>query len=78
MRRADRTCLPGLSISNRAAAVAEAYGPEEGLKLLDELESRGELSTYHLLPAALALVTNDAERGFLERELAGISERQRG
>jgi RNA polymerase sigma-70 factor (ECF subfamily) len=76
---------------NRAAAVAEAHGPEAGLRLLDDLERRGELSTYHLLPAArgrllaragrredaaeayrraLALVTNDAERRFLERELA--------
>ncbi len=76
---------------NRAAAVAEAQGPEQGLRLLDELERRGELASYHLLPAArgrllarlnrgseavdayrraLALVTNDAERRFLERELA--------
>jgi len=76
---------------NRAAAVAEAYGPEAGLRLLDELERRGELATYHLLPAArgrllarlgrreeaadayrraLALVTNDAERRFLEKALA--------
>jgi len=76
---------------NRAAAVAEAYGPEAGLRLLEELERRGELATYHLLPAArgrllarlgrrdeaadayrraLALVTNDAERRFLEKALA--------
>ena len=37
---------------NHAAAVAEASGPEEGLRLLDDLDRRGELSTYHLLPAA--------------------------
>jgi RNA polymerase sigma-70 factor (ECF subfamily) len=37
---------------NHAAAVAEAMGAEEGLRLLDELEIRGELSGYHLLPAA--------------------------
>ncbi len=76
---------------NRAAAVAEAHGPEQGLRLLEDLERRGELSSYHLLPAArgrllarlnrrseaadayrraLALVTNHAERRFLERELA--------
>ncbi len=76
---------------NRAAAVAEAYGPAEGLRLLDELAQRGELSSYHLLPAArgqllarlgrpaeaaeayrraLALVTNEPERRFLERELS--------
>jgi RNA polymerase sigma-70 factor (ECF subfamily) len=73
---------------NHAAAVAEAFGPEEGLRLLDELERRGKLSGYHLLPAArghllarldrreeaaeaygraLALVSNDLERRFLER-----------
>lgn len=39
---------------NRAAAVAMAYGSEEGLRLLDELEERGELRGYYLLPAARA------------------------
>jgi RNA polymerase sigma-70 factor (ECF subfamily) len=39
---------------NAAAAAAEASGPHEGLRLLDELERRGELSGYHLLPAARA------------------------
>src|SRR5262245_30671245 len=39
---------------NHAASVAEARGPEAGLRLLDELERRGELSGYHLLPAARA------------------------
>ena len=79
---------------NHAAAVAEAFGAREGLALLDALESRGELSTYHLLPAArgrllarldhgpeaaeayrraLALVGNDAERRFLQRELARLA-----
>ncbi|MFY9550204.1 MAG: RNA polymerase sigma factor [Thermoanaerobaculia bacterium] len=74
---------------NHAVAVAEASGPSEGLRLLDELERRGELPGYHLLPAAraqllarvgrrdeaaeayrraLALVSNDLERRFLERE----------
>ncbi len=37
---------------NHAAAVAQALGPEEGLRLLDELDRRGELASYHLLPAA--------------------------
>jgi RNA polymerase sigma-70 factor (ECF subfamily) len=76
---------------NRAVAVAMADGPEHGLRLIDEIEARGELHNYHLLPAAradllrrlgrwteaaaaykhaLALVTNDAERRFLERRLA--------
>ena len=37
---------------NRAAAIGMARGPEESLRLLDELEARGELSGYHLLAAA--------------------------
>jgi RNA polymerase sigma-70 factor (ECF subfamily) len=37
---------------NRAAAVAMAQGYEIGLGLLDDLESRGELRGYALLPAA--------------------------
>jgi RNA polymerase sigma-70 factor (ECF subfamily) len=76
---------------NRAVAVAMIEGPEHGLRLIDEIEARGELHNYHLLPAAradllrrlgrwaeaaaayrhaLSLVTNDAERRFLERRLA--------
>jgi RNA polymerase sigma-70 factor, ECF subfamily len=39
---------------NRAVAVAQAHGEEAGLHLLDELESRGALPGYHLLPAARA------------------------
>jgi RNA polymerase sigma-70 factor (ECF subfamily) len=39
---------------NRAVAVAQAEGPEEGLRLLNRLEERGALSSYHLLPAARA------------------------
>jgi RNA polymerase sigma-70 factor (ECF subfamily) len=39
---------------NRAAAVAMADGPERGLRLLEELERRGELAGYHLLPSAKA------------------------
>jgi hypothetical protein len=39
---------------NRAVAVAQAYGPEAGLSLLDDLDARGELPAYHLLPAARA------------------------
>jgi RNA polymerase sigma-70 factor (ECF subfamily) len=37
---------------NRAAAVAMAEGSETGLRLLDELQERGELRGYYLLPAA--------------------------
>ena len=39
---------------NRAAAIAMAEGPSRGLALIDELESKGELAGYHLLPAARA------------------------
>ncbi len=39
---------------NRAVAVAQSEGPEEGLRLLDDLEERGALASYHLLPAARA------------------------
>lgn len=39
---------------NRAVAVAQAYGEEAGLRLLDDLDSRGVLPDYHLLPAARA------------------------
>ena len=39
---------------NRAVAVAMARSPQEGLALLDEIEKRGELSDFHLLPAARA------------------------
>ncbi len=45
---------------NRAAAVAMAQGASEGLRLLDEIEARGELRGYYLLPAA---------RGDLSRRL---------
>jgi RNA polymerase sigma-70 factor (ECF subfamily) len=39
---------------NRAAAVGMADGPEQGLRLLAELEAGGALGGYHLLPAARA------------------------
>jgi RNA polymerase sigma-70 factor (ECF subfamily) len=39
---------------NRAVAVAMSAGIERGLVLVDELEHRGELAEYHLLPAARA------------------------
>jgi len=37
---------------NRAAAVAMADGPQDGLRLLEALAERGELKGYYLLPAA--------------------------
>lgn len=78
---------------NRAVAVAQASGAEVGLRLLDDLDARGELRAYHLLPAAradllrslgrrgeaaeayrraLALVSNEPERRFLERRLTEV------
>jgi RNA polymerase sigma-70 factor, ECF subfamily len=39
---------------NRAAAVAMAEGPSSGLALIAELEAKGQLAGYHLLPAARA------------------------
>ena len=36
---------------NRAVAVAMAFGPAEGLKLVDSLASAGSLENYHLLPS---------------------------
>lgn len=39
---------------NRAVAVAMAFGPEEGLALIDELVSQEALPGYHLVPAARA------------------------
>ena len=39
---------------NHAAAVAEASGPAQGLRLLDAIEESGSLPAYHLLPAARA------------------------
>jgi RNA polymerase sigma-70 factor (ECF subfamily) len=39
---------------NRAVAVAMSAGVEHGLALVDELDRRGELARYHLLPVARA------------------------
>lgn len=48
---------------NRAAAVAMARGPREGLRLLDALQATGELDGYYLLPAARADLLRRAGRG---------------
>ncbi len=47
---------------NRAAAVAMAFGPEAGLRLIDDLESAGELSDYYLTHAARADLLRRAGR----------------
>jgi len=36
---------------NRAVAVAMAFGPAEGLELVDRLTSEPSLKSYHLLPS---------------------------
>jgi RNA polymerase sigma-70 factor (ECF subfamily) len=75
---------------NHAAAVAMGERLERGLRLIEQLEEKGELPAYHLLPAAkadilrrlgrhveaaaayeraLKLVSQDAERRYLERRL---------
>ena len=36
---------------NRAVAIAMAFGPEEGLELVDELTAEPSLSSYYLLPS---------------------------
>jgi RNA polymerase sigma-70 factor (ECF subfamily) len=50
---------------NRAVAVAEAFGPQAGLELVEALSDGGELDSYHLLHAAradlLARLGRDAE-----------------
>lgn len=47
---------------NRAVAVAMSEGCEAGLKLIDEIERRGELRGYYLLPAARADMLRRLER----------------
>jgi predicted RNA polymerase sigma factor len=50
---------------NRAVAVAMAFGPTAGLKLIDALTSEPSLKTYHLLPSV---------RGDLLRKLGRFEE----
>ncbi len=47
---------------NHAVAVAMARGPETGLELLDQLEAKGLLAEYYLLPAARADLLRRAGR----------------
>ena len=48
-------CLPTPVVAlNRAVAVAMAFGPEQGLELVDDLAGRGTLDRYHLLHATRA------------------------
>jgi RNA polymerase sigma-70 factor (ECF subfamily) len=78
---------------NAAVALAMATKLADGLDWIAKIEERGELASYHLLPAskadllrragrndeaaaayreALALVTNPAERDYLERRLREV------
>ena len=50
---------------NRAVAVAMAFGPAEGLRLVDALTGDASLASYHLLPSV---------RGDLLEELGRIDE----
>ncbi|SRR5579885_13533 len=63
---------------NRAVAIAMDEGPEAGLKLIEELEARGDLNGYYLMWSAKAdLLRRSARFGDAERcyrralELAG-------
>jgi RNA polymerase sigma-70 factor (ECF subfamily) len=47
---------------NRAAAVAMAFGPEAGLRLIDDIEASGQLSDYYLTHAARADLLRRAGR----------------
>src|SRR5205823_14094909 len=53
---------------NRAVAVAMANGPEQGLRLLDQLEDEGELEDYYLFHAARADLLR--RTGWLDEALA--------
>jgi RNA polymerase sigma factor (sigma-70 family) len=48
---------------NRAMAVAMAYGPAEGLEIVDGLVENGALRSYHLLPAARGDLLEKLGRG---------------
>ncbi|HTA08815.1 MAG TPA: RNA polymerase subunit sigma-24, partial [Streptosporangiaceae bacterium] len=50
---------------NRAVAVSMAYGPQAGLKLVDQLAAEPALQSYHLLPSV---------RGDLLRKLGRTDE----
>lgn len=66
---------------NRAVAVAMAYGPEEGLKLVDELLGEPALKDYHLLPSVradfLARLGRKEEAGAELTRAAGLARNAR-
>jgi RNA polymerase sigma-70 factor, ECF subfamily len=68
---------------NHAVAVAMADGPERGLQLLERLEARGCLPSYHLLPVARAELlqrlgrSSEAAREFRRALSLATNERER-
>jgi predicted RNA polymerase sigma factor len=68
---------------NRAVAVGMAFGPQEGLEILDTLASTGALSEYHLMPSVRAdllarLGRGDEARAEWERAASlTLNERER-
>lgn len=69
---------------NRAVAVSMAFGPAEGLAIVESLADSGELRGYHLLPAARADMlrrlgrSQEAALAYEEaRELAGTDAERR-
>jgi len=63
---------------NRAVAVAMAYGPDEGLKIIELIETGGQLSGYHLMWSSKADLLRrlgrnvEARTSYIRaRELAG-------
>lgn len=57
---------------NRPVAVAMAFGPQAGLDLVDEIDARGLLADYYLLPATRADLlrrlgrTAEAQRAYVQ------------
>jgi RNA polymerase sigma factor (sigma-70 family) len=48
---------------NRAVAIAMAFGPEAGLKIVDDLVVEGALDSYHLLPSVRGDLLEKLGRG---------------
>lgn len=68
---------------NRAVAVGRAFGPQQGLEILDRIAAGGALDGYHLLPAVRGDLLErlgrieEAERAFLEAASMTANERER-
>ncbi|MFL5320392.1 MAG: RNA polymerase sigma factor [Myxococcaceae bacterium] len=68
---------------NRAMAVSMAFGPDEGLRVIDALKNEPALAEYHLLPAARADLLfklgrmTEARREFERAALLTKNERER-